>query len=214
MKYACCGSALPIWKHPCPFRSFRSIKSHLGLLMLSLRWWQVKLPTDCIHHLLNESRRAKVAAWRMAPECTAPWSPIPLPSPQSRTLYLLFSHGPWSIISPLREAQQTEPLMARCHMIKARHAGGINPLRRLFSDCLVRPARPNLTTPSLPSPLFSLLFNYPWLSLFLFVPFRKKEEKGVVERKKKEAKMEKWIADCHVVFKSLLRPPLSRWEMW
>lgn len=48
---------------------------------------------------------------------------------------------------------------------------------------------------SLSSSLFSLLFNYPQLSLVVFV------SSGRRSKKKK-----KWIAYCHAVCKSLLRP--------
>lgn len=94
--------------------------------------------------------------------------------------------------------------MARCHMIKAQRAGGINPLQSLFSDCLLRPLRPNLTTPSLPS----LMFFFCCLIIpdcHYFSWFRAERRKRA-QRKEERGKDVEINRQLPRRFKSLLRP--------
>lgn len=199
LKRACCGSALPIWKSPCQFISFGSFKSHSGLLVLSLRWGLVKPPTDCLCHMLNESRRAKDAAWWM-------WRR------GVKDALLAISSRP--VINHLNPPRGATDRAADGQM--SHDKSSARRWHQSLATTSFRLPAPSCETQSdnsfAPiSSVFSLLFNYPWLSLFLFVPFGKKEEKGVAERRKKkeEAKMEKLIADCHAVFQIFAQTPVK-----
>lgn len=166
--------------------------------MLSLRWWLVKPPTDCICHMLNESRRAKDAAWRMW------WRGV------EDALLAIFS---WPVINHLNPPRGATDRAADGQMSHDKSsARRWHPSLVTTSFRLPASSRETQSDNSFApiSSVFSLLFNYPWLSLFLFVPFGKREEKGAAgRRKKKEAKMEKLIADCHGVFKIFAQTPVK-----
>lgn len=158
---------------------------------------------DCIYHLLSETRRGKRCSLTNGAKAN---NAVKLDSSAAAAvedaLQAIFSRPVINHFAPLRGATDRAADGQMSHDKSSTRRWHQSHAKPSFPT----PARPNLTTPSLPSPMFSLLFNYPWLPLFLSVSFRKKRKSAVERTKKREAKLEKLIADCHAVFKSLLRP--------
>ncbi len=131
----------------------------------------------------------------------------PLTCHSQKLLSLSFSHDQWSII-PSSEKQITEKRWwpdlrwwKPGSQVASIPREAFCPTACFSGNSCHHPLRCSMTTSSLPLLCF-LLFNYPQLSLVLFVFSR---------RRSKKKKFNRLLPRCMQIF---AQTPLSRWEMW
>lgn len=169
---------------------------------------------DCIHHLLSEARRAKDAAWQMAPKWTAVEPDSFTIAAVKDALEAIFSRPVINHLTPPRGATDRAADGQMSHdksSARRWHQSLAKPSFRLLAT-----SRETQSDNSF-APIFLcflcclIIPDCHYFSSSLFRSRRRRRVQWKEQKRGKDAEINRRLQRCIQIF---AQTPLSRWEMW